>query len=374
MVKRVFLVFLAVLLCFFSLFGCSTANKNKETNTESRETETITAPPPLPTSTEETPGDEKPVEKTIDLYFIAGQSNATGNTKINDLQALLQFAPEAETGFSHVYYAGNSRAGGAGNLNRDRIIEWQKVTIGLGSRSDYIGPEVGIAKALSIYYNDESGLDAGIIKYAYNGSSLLNSTTGETHKDGNWVSPSYQKTLSPNDVVQNVTGQMYRNFLKQVETNIAQLKEYGGYTKVRVCGLYWMQGCANRYYPAEYETAFQYFAKDIRADLAEIMMNYTGDDDDDCGASNMPIVVGTISQTFCLTSGSVEAVNVAFINMQKGLADKIDNCYVVDNSAYRITGWESNKQVIYGSDQYHWNQTDMLEIGRNVGNLMLRIS
>ena len=367
MLKRVFSLVLAVLLCCAALFGCSTANR--EENTESRGTETVFTPP-----TDEEPGNEEPAGKTIDLYFIAGQSNATGNTKIADMQALLQFAPEAETGFSHVHYAGNSRAGGAGNQNRDRIIEWQKVTVGLGSRSDYIGPEVGIAQALSKYYNDESGQDAGIIKYAYNGSSLLNSTTGETHKDGNWVSPSYQKTLSPNDVVQNVTGQMYRNFLKQVETNISQLKEYGGYTKIRVCGLYWMQGCSNRYYPDEYEKAFQYFAQDIRADLAEIMMNYTGDNDDDCGASKMPIVVGTISQTFSLTSGSVEAVNVAFINMQKGLANKIENCYVVDNSAYRITGWENNKQVIYGSDQYHWNQADMLAIGKKVGEVLLRHS
>ena len=120
--------------------------------------------------------------------------------------------------------------------------------------------------------------------------------------------------------------------------------------------------------------AFQYFAQDVRADLAEIMMNYTGDNDDDCGASKMPIVVGTISQTFSLTSGSVEAVNVAFINMQKGLANKIENCYVVDNSAYRITGWENNKQVIYGSDQYHWNQADMLAIGKKVGEVLLRHS
>lgn len=371
---RRFLPFLlAALLCYMTMFGCSTDEKEKETGTESHETETVTDPLTLPTSIEEEPDDEEPVEKSIDLFFIAGQSNASGNSKITDMQALLQFAPEAEAGFGHVHYAGDSRSTASGGQNRDRIIEWQKVTAGLGDRNDLIGPEVGMAKSLSKYYNDESGLDAGFIKYAYGGSSLLNNTSGDIHKDGNWVSPSYQKTLPANEVVQGVTGQMYRNFLNQVRTNVSQLKEYGGYTKVRVCGLYWMQGCSNKTYPEEYEVAFKYFAKDIRADLAEIMMDYT-DSDDDCGASNMPIIVGTISQTQNLTSETMEAVNIAFIKMQKGLAEKVENCYVVDNSAYRITGWENNKQVIYGSDKWHWNQADMLTIGKKVGDVLLRVS
>ena len=364
--RRILSLLFAGLLCCAALSGCSTANQ--EENTESRGTETIFTPP-----TDEKPENDEPAGKSIDLFFIAGQSNASGNSKITDMQALLQFAPEAEEGFSHVHYAGDSRSTASGGQNRDRIIEWQKVTAGLGDRNDLIGPEVGMAKALSKYYNDETGLDAGIIKYAYGGSSLLNNTSGDIHKDGNWVSPSYQKTIPANEVVENVTGQMYRNFLNQVRTNVSQLKEYGGYTNVRVCGLYWMQGCSNKSYPEEYEIAFQYFAKDIRHDLAEIMMDYT-ESDDDCGASKMPIVVGTISQTQNLTSAFMEDVNIAFIQMQKGLADKVENCYVVDNSAYRITGWENDQQVIYGSDKWHWNQADMLTIGKKVGDVLLRVS
>ena len=81
----------------------------------------------------------------------------------------------------------------------------------------------------------------------------------------------------------------------------------------------------------------------------------------------MPIVVGTISQTQNLTSESVENVNKAFIAKQKSFANTIKNCYVVDNSAYAITKWENGSQVVVGSDQWHWNQRDMLEIGKNVG-------
>ena len=170
-----------------------------------------------------------------------------------------------------------------------------------------------MARALSAYYNAETGKEAGIIKYAFGGSSLLNATTGSTHQDGNWVSPSYEATLSTG-VVENVTGKLYENFLAQVRTSIIELAAYGGYTKINICGLYWMQGCANRSEPEEYAKAFAYFAMDIRKDLSAIMKAYTGSATDDGGASEMPIVVGTISQTQNLTSQTAEATNKVFVN------------------------------------------------------------
>ena len=359
MLKRILSILMILAMSSIVLIGCSENNKEEATDSYQTDTESEQA--------SDTEDEIKSDEKTIDIYLIAGQSNATGCTKITDKYAISDFSFDAIMGFSNVHYAGNSRSNGG---VRDRIIEWQNTTIGLGMNEDHIGPEVGIAKALSAYYNSETGKEAGIIKYAYGGSSLLNKTSGDTHKDGNWVSPSYQKTLSANQIIENVTGQMYRNFLDQVETNIFELKEYGGYTKIRICGMYWMQGCGDKDSPQTYEFAFQCFAKDVRNDLSEIMKKYTGSDDD-CGASNMPIVVGTISQTQNLTGASVEQVNIAFINMQKALPSKVDNCIVVDNSAYKITAWENNKQVVYGSDQWHWNQADMLEIGNNVGEALL---
>ena len=85
----------------------------------------------------------------------------------------------------------------------------------------------------------------------------------------------------------------------------------------------------------------------------------------------MPIIVGTISNTQNLTSLSTESVNRTFIELQKSFATKIENCYVVDNSEYVITKWENGSQIIVGSDQWHWNQNDMLNIGVNVGETML---
>ncbi len=221
-----------------------------------------------------------------------------------------------------------------------------------------------MAKAFSVYYNEESGRNAGIIKYAMGGTSLLNS------KSTNWVPPSYQKTLSKSEIT-DATGGLYRNFLKQVEKNVSQVMKYGGYTSVRICGLYWMQGCYNRSNPSEYKKAFTFFASDVRRDVSEIMKKYTCSDND-CGASEMPIIVGTISQTYDLQdSPSYEQTNITFIQMQKSFEKDIPNCYVVDNSAYKVGMWQNDSFVILGSDRYHWNQADALEIGENVGKAML---
>ena len=229
-----------------------------------------------------------------------------------------------------------------------------------------------MAKALSSYYNEETGKTAGIIKYAVGGSSLQNKTSGTPHSYGNWVSPSYAEHLDVSYVSTSATGKLYRNLLDQVKKNISELAAYGGYTDIHMKGLYWMQGCNDRAKPQEYELAFQYFAEDIRNDLSALMKEYTKSEND-CGASEMPIIVGTISQTQNLTSATTENTNKQFIEMQKGLVEKVENCHVVDNSAYAITRWENNAAVVVGSDKWHWNQADALEIGENVGKCLLTI-
>ena len=108
-----------------------------------------------PTGAEETSGEEATDEttsneeettgapadelggKTLDIYLIAGQSNATGYTSITSIKKAYEWAPELEEGFSHVLYAGNSR--GNGTEPRDRIFEWRKTTMRLGAASHYFG-------------------------------------------------------------------------------------------------------------------------------------------------------------------------------------------------------------------------------------------
>jgi hypothetical protein len=87
----------------------------------------------------------------------------------------------------------------------------------------------------------------------------------------------------------------------------------------------------------------------------------------------MTICVGTISATFGLVDGTTQAnINKPFISMQKKLAERVDNCVVLDNSAYEMGEWNEATQSleVYGSDKHHWNQEDMLEIGYKAGLLL----
>ena len=170
------------------------------------------------------------------------------------------------------------------------------------------------------------------------------------------------------------TGELYRELLQVFEKKLKFLVNLG-YTNVNIKGLYWMQGENDRERPEEYKEAFVCFASDLRRDLADIVKSLTGGDDR--GAADMPILVGTISKTQNLAYEDSQEKNEAFIEMQKSLPNLVKNCYIIDNSEYEISQYNGTKTPTTGSknglgyDQWHWNQTDQLEIGYNVGEKFL---
>ena len=312
-------------------------------------------------------------DKVIDIYLIAGQSNAVGYSKIGEdaKKVYEEFAPELKKGFKNVLFSGVVRWGGDSGEYESKDYGWIKTILGLGKGNDseYIGPEAGIAKGLSEYYNDANGKVAGIIKYGHGGTSLLNNVTG-VNRFGNWASPTYaEKELGMNQATyeSGAMGGLYRGFLEVIEAKLRALVAKG-YTNFNLKGLYWMQGEADREKPEEYRVAFGYFASDLRRDLAKIANELTGEDR---GALEMPIFIGTISQTFNLNTETMENVNIKFIEMQKSLPETVKNCCVVDNSQYALSRYNEPYIVVLGSDQHHWKLSDHLEIGYNAGRAML---
>ena len=319
-----------------------------------------------------TPGGETPPAddvKSIDIYLIAGQSNASGYTKVKDASALYATAPGLENGYSNVHYAGNARSDTnnyATLVNNQKA--WQPARLGFGRADSYFGPEAGMAAALSAYYNAETGKHAGIIKLAHGGTRLMNVITG-SNQHGNWVSPSYAEEL--NVVYENATGGLYRALLEEVETQLGKLEEYGGFTHVNIKGLYWMQGESDRGDPVSYEKAFKLLVSDLRSDLSDIVKAYHGSNDDG-GAAQMAVIAGSISETFSSADANSVATNQAFIAMQKGMERSIQSYYCLDNSQYEINRGDGTTGVV-GTDRYHWNQADALEIGMNAGYLFLAV-
>ncbi|MBQ8356505.1 MAG: hypothetical protein IJX39_01705 [Clostridia bacterium] len=309
--------------------------------------------------------------KKIDIYLIAGQSNAAGCTKVRDAEAIYAAVPELRQGFDHVLYAGNARSDASQyTVLENRDVPWSPARLGLGIRNDgYMGPEAGMAVSLSKIYNESTHRYAGLIKFAHGGTSLLEKRVS-SNSFGNWVPPSYAKELNIPWQGDPITGELYRLLLAQIERNVKELIA-AGFDRIDVKGLYWMQGCNNRTLPREYRRAFRFFADDIRRDVTALMEKLTGVP---WGTAGMPIFVGTLSQTFSLNDENTEkAVNIPFIEMQRSLGKEIENCYTVDNSAYAITRWHTcpEDREILGTDPWHWNQTDALEIGKNVGKMML---
>ena len=374
---------LAALLAAFSLLALvsCTARGPEEQQTE-RQTEQQTQPQteeskvPEPTSAPDDEGKTKTLfyseENVIDIYLVAGQSNAVGFSTVVDKAAAYEFAPELKTGFPNVLFAGKVRWDTADSYD-SQDFAWCKTRLGLGVGGK-MGPEAGMAKALAEVYNETSGKTAGIIKYGHGGTSLLTKvtdSTGPSNKYGTWVPPTYaieKLGFKYSEYRASMTGALYREFLEVIKDRLFSLRSIV-YTNVNIKGLYGMQGENDRNEPDEYAVAFPYFASDIRRDVANIMRSMTGGDDR--GAADMPIFVGTISQTQNLEYPRAESVNLEFIAMQKKLPDAVTNCYVVDNSQYAISRYDENTGKVntdgLGSDQWHWNQADQLEIGYNVG-------
>ena len=292
---------------------------------------------------------------SIDLYLIAGQSNAAGHSKVEDTASAYELAPELENGFSHILYAGK------GAYSTSDVYSWEPTKLGMGKTPSTLGPEAGMAVALSEYYNAETGKIAGIFKYAHGGSTLTyNNKDAST---GSWMSPSYAEATDAS------VGRHYNEFLRLFREKIEALVAMG-YTDINIKGLYWMQGEGDRLQYKTYAEALSYLIGDLRADLSDIMVEINVADGGN--ASEMPLYVGSISETYLLNDSGKLSVNQRFIELQKAFAQEEKNCYFIDNGRYKISAYDAatNTTIALGSDSGHWSQRDALTIGQNVGEAM----
>jgi hypothetical protein len=85
----------------------------------------------------------------------------------------------------------------------------------------------------------------------------------------------------------------------------------------------------------------------------------------------MPIIIGEISRTSgSATSGNVNTNN-AFIAMQNTIPDNVANTYVIASGQYDINKIVNGNNTAVGTDSWHWNYSDHVEIGKLVGNSIL---
>ncbi|MBQ2686930.1 MAG: InlB B-repeat-containing protein [Clostridia bacterium] len=307
--------------------------------------------------------EKTPSPTSIDIYLIAGQSNASGYS-LGNASSLLSGDKRYVYGNSNILYAGNGQSTNWNNLttgsfNSNRY-EWGVARFGQGHSPNHLSAEVGMISALSEYYNTETGRVAGIIKYAHGGTSLLNNEGGENICAGNWMSPSYAESLKKNYT--GLCGGLYRNLLAEVTARVAELRAMG-FTEINLKGMFWMQGEADLTALTAYEKSFTYFVSDIRRDLGKIM----GED-----LSDFAFIVGEVSETFASASSGQVNTNKNFIKLQRKLAENIDGVYTIESSKYDINKLVGGSSVAVGTDIYHWSGNDMVEIGKLVGKSILK--
>ncbi len=299
--------------------------------------------------------------KTMDLFVIAGQSNAAGISSC-DYDHLATKHDSIEYGFSNIWLAGDSMNSSGNSIGHNRM-EWQSVRPGMGKSIVHIGPELGMAAELADSGKYTGTSYAGFVKYAYGGTSLLEDFESADYYMGNWAPPSYQQYLKDSGVALksegNLTGGLYRGMIAEVLAQV-DLLERMGFT-VTIKGLFWMQGEANVWdcdtttiRDREYTKAFESFAADTRSDL---------------GAPDMKFFVGEVSRTFA-SAWNVAHIN-GFIAMQNRLPSVVSGCYVINSSVFDINVFVDGVDTVVGSDMYHWNQDDMYEIGKLVGQSIL---
>ena len=282
-------------------------------------------------------------KKTVDLYLIAGQSNAAGYSYFND--AFVQTNPAFANGYENVLYAG-SAVGTLGTFLTPHTVDLTTVKVGFGQLDSYIGPELGMADILSQYYTD-SAHKAAIVKYAVGSSCLWDNVSGASAAGGNWYPPSMVEANGATSAA--LTGNLYRLFMEQVATSVADLKSQG--YEVCIKGVYWMQGEGDRSNVSTYPAMLRALITDMRNDLGKIS-------DEDLSA--MPFVVGEISASFFRDQDSY---NTNFVEMQQqlpALLSDIGNVYVIHSSPLS-TGTNHG-------DAGHWTAEDMLLIGQMVGS------
>ncbi|MBO4939807.1 MAG: hypothetical protein J6D30_02100 [Clostridia bacterium] len=306
-----------------------------------------------------------PKEKSMDLYLIAGQSNAAGSSKWYK-EVMMPISDKTVYGNACVWYKGNPGSD-----------IWTLARAGQGSSESLMGAEVGMSTVLQNYiektgdresyaYDAAAGRYAGILKRAVGGTSLFNNTTGLNALQGNWYPPTNAHKNGYDYSETSLTGGLYRKFVADTVAAVAELKAMG-FSKINVKGVFWMQGEADRANYHTYQYVFQNFVNDLRGEFNEKITPMNGQD-----FSKMPIFVGEISETFDSAVSTMLDFNLRFIQMQRKLPTLIKHVVVLDTHGFALNALdEDGNNIVVGSDKYHWEQTDMYEIGKIVGDAMV---
>ncbi|MBE6143151.1 MAG: sialate O-acetylesterase [Erysipelotrichaceae bacterium] len=282
----------------------------------------------------------------IDIYLVAGQSNAVGQTVAN-VEQLTMMDERFSTGFENVLYYGYTDLPVNNQIPSD--VRIQNAKLGFGFRTSdsskvYMGPEAGMAYYLS---NARRTNDYGIIKYASGSSSIYDDVTSKNNKaKGNWYSKGVAEAMGVAPSDKNISGYCYDAFMDVVAKGLEAYKQAGFNPIIK--GLAWMQGeaeCGSEEYSKKYSTLLTALIKDFRTDLTAIS---------DQDLSEMPVIIAKIPSDY------LPGKYTSIVREQQQFVDDNDiNVKSIDNDGFKT----------FDGHHYPWN--DMLKLGMNFARAFL---
>ena len=287
-------------------------------------------------------------EKVIDMYLVAGQSNASGFSKCNTI---------SKNRMKDVYQLGFENVISYGLADSRSFLDFTlPVMLGQGGfGNQYFGPEVGMAEAITRYSECEESI---IVKTAYGGSGLVDCADSRTHAVGNWTSPS-MRTSSADP---NKTGVNYDHFISTIESAVSHY-EKNGYT-VKLKGTFWMQGEAETTSSekiAVYGDCLTALINDLRADYAEFF--------DATEAQTAPFIIGKVGPTFMGEANRTG--NEGIRSAQETVANTLENVYCIETEDYVIVDPTTDAPAEGCHDRFHFSGNDMLSLGYEAGRAIL---
>ena len=321
----------------------------------------------------------------IDIYLLAGQSNASGATQIekapaevrdhNTYENVRYFFECIEPSGTPRYYSRDYCAvhEGLGYDDGPLVNDIPADELSAGP-TPYIGPELGMARVLNDRYatNERKAL---IIKVAAGGTLLLaNEEAGQGNISntgwnsfltfGSWYPQALQ--TSGNADPSRPTGYLTRQLCATAKSVFDDLVNRGfAPENIHFKALCWMQGESDRNNSRKYAEAFPLFAEEVRASLAEnISAEY----------STLPIVIGEISETTSSASPDSIKTNQKFNDTLHKLAENDAAITVIPTAQFHTNEIIDGVNTAVGTDSYHWNYVDMLQIGELFGATAFEVS
>ena len=283
-------------------------------------------------------------DKTVNVWLIAGQSNAMGMAEVKNYPS-----DEAYAGYKTLLTNGSS------NVWYMATTDTQFKPTRFGA--SWAGPEIGIATAL-----DSNGEMNAVIKVAWGNTSLYNNTSSDQSKTyGTWTPPTYIKNHNI-DTETNKVGDLYLTFMKKIALGVSDLRDRG-YTPV-LKGIWYMQGEADTFSatPANaYEELLETLIYDMRADIGEI----TGAD-----CSELPFVYGRVLRKDGINpdTGASYMDSTPYVPRVQEAQDAVNaknikNVFMINTTTDLVDPVTGEHRIPYQQDGWHYDTISQQMIG-----------